>query len=124
MLRRKDFGEVDVVIISNDCGIKTKGFFDDDDELWFFAEDLVNSLGYTEPAVKVVQKYCDDAVIGTMTVGSRKKTCMVVPERDMWSLSLHAPSEGAREFQRFVCEHLMEYNEEMDNVLCRVINED
>ena len=124
MVKCKDFGEVTVVVIRNDCGIRTKGFFDEDDELWFFAEDLVNSLEYTEPAVQVVQKYCDDAVIGAMTVGGRKKNCMVVPERDMWSLLLHAPSEGAREFQRFVCEHLMEYHEEMDNVLCMVIDEE
>lgn len=102
MVKCKDFGEVTVFTISNDCKIRARGFYDKKGEFWFFAKDLVTSLGYTEPAVKVVQKYCYDAVIGTMKVGGHKKEYMVVDGVDLWNLAFSAPSKKAKGFQKFV----------------------
>lgn len=123
-MEMKDFGEVTIIIISNDCGIRTRGFYDEDGEVWFFAEDLINSLEYTEPAIKVVQKYCNDAVTGTMSVGGHKKKYMVVTGGDMWNLALHAPSKRAREFQRFVLWHTLDCNGDTNSALHKVIDEE
>lgn len=123
MLRPKAFGKVTVLAISNDCNIRARGFFDKKSKVWFFAEDLLKSLGYNEPAMTVVQKYCENAVIGTMTIDGRKENYMVVSGGDMWNLALYAPSERAKGFQRFVHWHTVDYNEETDNALCIAIDE-
>ena len=124
MVKCKDFGEVDAVVVHIDCDIDIPGFLDERDKLWFSAHKLIDILRYGEPAEEVIERFCDNTILGTMIIHNREKVCEVIPEEDMWSLIIHAPSRKAREFRRFICRHLVDYNEETDNALCRVIDEE
>lgn len=108
-METKDFGKVTVLDIRNDCNIRTRGFYDKKGDSWFFAKDLIKSLKYTEPVMKVLQKYCTDAVKGTITVDGHKKEYIVVSGGDIWELASSAPSKKAKGFQKFVFWHTKDY---------------
>ena len=93
VFKNNEFGEVRTVVLQN--------------EVWFVANDVAKSLGYTNPS-KATNDHCKKFKMtwGNDSLGRRQKF-KIIPEGDLYRLIAHSKLPSAEEFESWVFDEVI-----------------
>ena len=78
-----------------------------DDQPWFIAKDVATILGYSDTS-NAVRRHCRKSTnIGVGVSPSLQSQTIIIPESDVYRLSMRSNLEGAEAFQDWVVEEVL-----------------